>query len=350
MPPEEAAAAVEAAPIAVPAAEQPPAPKKIQSLADRWKAKTGEELGSPDEVAAEPAAPAAEAPKAKAATPPDDSAAFHALAQKLGYALDGKSVLPSDRIKWESAKKRQEEGIAARERAVQEAEGKVSDRVRKAESILDAIERGDPDGFAASVGVKDFNEFQQNFIKRLADPNYQELRKLQQWKEQQEEQRKKAEEEGKTKAQQEQRATAYRTYMDSLSKTCAASSNPLVAAMHDDPLFLRSIYTLQEENWDDVAQRTITVEEAIKRASKQGGKPLEDELRTLYERLSKGFTPGETAPAAVAKTNGKKVAPKTAVTPAGATSAVAGGSKKPSQMSPQEWRAYSASKFRDVDD
>lgn len=362
---EAVAAQVQSVP--VPPADQPPAPVRELPFEDRYKAKQAE-LGVTDDDGPEeqfnlndtppPGEKPKEEPKRNVEPTAGDKAMFEALAKKLGYNIDGKGVLPSERIAWETAKKRQETGIAEREAKAQkmlaDAESQLTSnpRVQKAEAIVTAYENGDPDGFAQALGVKDFNEFQQSFIKRLADPNYLELRKLQQWKEQQEAERKKSEEEGKQRQASEQRAQAYKAYMSNLSEVCKNSSSPLVAAMHDDPLFLQAVYRIQEENWDPVQQKTITVEEAIKKASRGANQDLESELRKLYERLGKGFTPAEAAAAAAsaaAPRSGKKPAPRTAVTP---PHAVSGGSapKKPSDYSTLEWREYTRRRLEEAGD
>lgn len=343
-----------AAPVAIPPAEQPPAPVREKSFAERWKEHGGDEAEAADAAEA-PSVPEPEKPaeaKPRNADPTaGDRAMFDALAKKLGYSIDGKAVLPTDRIKWEQAKKRQEEGLAVREKAVKDAEAAAgsNERVKKAESILAAIESGDPDGFAAAVGRKNFNEFQEEFIKRLADPNYTELKRLKEWKEQQEQERVRATEEAKQREESEVRERLRAGYMDSLSKTCAASSNPLVAALAEDPNFLQAVFRIQQENWDPVQQKTVTAEEAIRKAAKGAKQPLEDELRGIYERLGKGF--GAAAPAAETAPvkNGKKPAPKTAVTPPNTTGG-ASAPKKPSDMTPLEWREYSRKRLEESED
>lgn len=341
-----------AAPVVIPPAEQPPAPVREKSFAERWKEHGGEEAEAADVEApeAEPEKPAAEAKPRNADPTAGDRAMFDALAKKLGYHVDGKAVLPTDRIKWEQAKKRQEEGLAAREKAVKDAEAAAgsNERVKKAESILAAIESGDPDGFAAAVGRKNFNEFQEEFIKRLADPNYTELKRLKEWKEQQEQERVKAAEEAKQREESEVRERMRAGYMDSLSKTCAASSNPLVAALAEDPNFLQAVFRIQQENWDPVQQKTVTAEEAIRKAAKGAKQPLEDELRGIYERLGKGFGAATPAPEA-SPPKGKRPAPKTAVTPPNTTGG-ASAPKKPSDMTPLEWREYSRKRLEESED
>ncbi len=336
------------APVAIPAADQPPGDSQPKSFNERWKAHGGEDLDAPGDD--EPAAGEAPKPDAKPMGPATagDKAMFEALAKKLGIKVENGAVKPSERIAWENAKLRAEQGIAkAKQEAEQmraEAESalKSNPRIQKADAIMAAYEAGDPDGFAAALGAKDFNEFQQSFLRRLADPNYGELRKLQQWKEQQEAERVKGEETQREQQRAQQIQQAERTYMATLQQTCQASSDPLVAAMHDDPLFLQAVYRIQKKHWNPEQQKTVTVEEAIQEG-------LKDELHKLKGRLDRGFGGGAPAAAAPAVSNGKRPAPRTGITPVNASLA-GGAAKKPSEMTPLEWREYSRRKLEESAD
>lgn len=361
MPPE-AAAVAEQPNLQVPVADQPPEHKPAAPFDARYaamQAKLGisddDEPEEAPEAAGAPAEP--EKPKRNGDPTAGDKAMFEALAKKLGFAIEGSSVSVEERAEWRRAKAREKEAIA-RERAEWEKTKQTTpeqvEKVGKSDALIAALDAGDPDGFAAAVHAirpefgKTYNEIQANFIKRLADPNYMELRKLQQWKEQQEQERQKQEQEGRTRAQQEQHAQAYRAYMSDLTEKCKASSNPLVAAMHDDPLFLQAVYNVQKDHWDPDKQQTVPVEEAIRIAAR-GGQSLESELKGLLERLKKGFP--EMAAAVDAATAGKPVkkAPRTGVVPVNGTS-VASIPKKPSEMSPLEWREYTKRKLAESDD
>ena len=364
----DAAAAVNVPIIAPPPAAAAPAvtenikqPASSGKFAERWDAMeaklgTGEENAAEAEAAnttqAEPhksAKPAADAkPKSGEATA-GDRGMFEALAKKLGYTIDGKGVLPSDRISWENAKKRQEEGLAAREAKVKEAEAGVSSspRVQKAESILKAIEEGDPDGFASAVGKKNFNEFQEEFIKRLADPNYSKLKELEQWKESQS----KAEEDRKKKTEELQKTQEYKqqrqAYLNDLVEKSKTSTDPVVAAMHDDPLFVDAIFRIQQQQYKASGERILPPEEALDKAVQGAKQPFRAELKQLAEKLAKAF--GLTAPTAPAATEAKpkRVAPRTAVTPPNTTDA-AGANKKVSEMTSKEWREYSRKRYAEA--
>lgn len=349
-----------AAPIVLPPADIPPpqvAPKPFHERFAAMESKVGDDS---DETPAAGSTPSPEAPKPDAKAPPDAKEAkraqLKALAQELGLAVDETSVSVQDAVEVRAAKRRNLEWKAKEEEAFAkkqaEFDAQHGEKLKKSSAVLDAFERGDPESFAQALGVKDFNELQQSWIKRLADPNYMELRRLQKRAEEEDAKRETEAKTAQERAQLEERHKVKTGYMRSLSESCKASANPLVQAMHDDPLFLNAIYAIQDENWDPVEERTVTVEEAIKKAARGAKTDLETELRTLHERLGKGFASvGATAPPAAAKTNGngKKPAPKTAVTPS--NSGAAGGAPKAiSEMTPKEWADYKKAKFAELDD
>lgn len=355
-----------AAAVVIPAAEQPPAtPARELTFGERLEAKAkelGADLADDDAAADAPTeAPAAPDKKAKApaaapvaATDPREAkrAQLKALVEELGLNLVDGEISTTERIAARNAKQKNEAWVKQKEAELAKKDAEYGEKLSRSQAVMDAYERGDPDGFAKALGAKDFNEFQTSFIKRLADPNYNELRRLQQKVEEKEAAEKKAAEEATKRAQGAEYQKARAAYMQNLTATCSKSANPLVAAMADDPLFLEAVYKIQEENWDPDAQATITVEQAIKKAMRGAKTDLESELRGLHERLSKGFAAvGATAPAAASKTNGngKKPAPKTAVVPA--TSNGGGGAPKSvGEMSPKEWAQYKASKFAQAED
>ena len=349
MPPEDAA-------IALPAADQPPVPAREIPFAQRLAAKEAELGTTDDDTPVAVGAPPEAKPKAAAADPKEAKRAqLKALADELGLALDDTAVSVAERAEHRAAIRRQKAQLEADREAFQRDKGEFDknkgEKVAKAEAILAALESGDPDAFATNAGFKDFNDFQHNFLKRLADPNYSEFKKLEQKIAEKEAQEKKAADEAKQRQTQQERARAMSTYMDNLTAQAKASANPLVASMADDPLFLQAVFAIQRDNWNDETQSTCTVEQAIKKAAKGAKLDLETELRGLRDRLNKGFAEPE-LPAAAAKLNGggngKKPAPKTAVVP---TSAGAGGGppKAISEMTKSEWAAYKAAKFAEAD-
>jgi hypothetical protein len=266
-------------------------------------------------------------------------------------------VSTQDAIEIRAAKRRNLEWKAAREAefAKKEAEFTTThgEKLKKTTAILDAFERGDPESFAQALGAKDFNELQQSWIKRLADPNYMELRKLQLESEERRNKETQAAKDAEQAAAARQRTEIRQGYMRSLAEQCKASTNPLLREMHDDPAFLQDIYRIQEENWDDDAQKTVTLDEAIKMAIKGGKVTLEEWHKKNAERYSRVYgQPAAAAPpvaAAAPLKGGKKPAPKTAVVPSTSTAA-AGAPLKPGDMTPQAWRKYANARLAEADD
>lgn len=342
----DAAAATAPEPVVIPPADVPPEPAAPKSFDERWKAKAAVEpvVDEP----AEPAQPAA--PKATPAKPAPagdaDRAQLKALAAKLGLEVDEKGVTTADAIAVRAQKrqnlawKAEQEAKFAKERT--EWEATHGPKLKRTEAADAAFESGDPDAFAQAYGAKDWNDLQASFLNRIADPNYKEVQaikaKLAEKEKAEEEAKKQAEEQAKLREVHQRRANYFKT----LSEQCKASSDPLAQALAEDMGFLNDVFQVQKENWNEEEGRTVTVEEAIKRASKNGPS-LYDRMKAFKERLDKGFggAPAVAAPAAAApapKTS-KKPAPKTAVTPPNTVEG-GGAPKKPSDMSPQEWREY----------
>jgi len=349
-----------AAAVVLPAADQPPpvGATKTDPFAKRWAAVADSITDDAEESAETPeAAPSKAAPKKDAKAPGDPKEAKRAqlktLAEELGLNIDDSAVTVAERAEHRAAMRRDKEKLATERAEFERSKALKPEQQQAADfgaAIKDAYDRGDPDGFAKALGAKDFNEFQTSFIKRLADPNYNELRRLQQKVEEKEAAEKKAAEEAAKREEAQKHQHAYKTYMDNLTEICRKSTNPVVAAFADEPLFLSAVYRIQDENWNDETQSTLTVEQAIKKAVRGGSADLETGLRGLYERGKKAFEEvGSTAPAAAAKTNGKRPAPKTAVVPV-SSSGGGGPAKKPSEMTPAEWAAYRAKRMAEAED
>ncbi len=337
-------------PVVVPPADQPPPgePVKEKSFGERWAAM--EDSGESTETTPDkPAAPAAK-PAAKA-TPGDPKEAkrsqLKALAAELGLTIDDGGVTTADAIEVRAQKRRNQAWKAEQEAALAKRESELGEKVKKSQAIFDAYERGDPEGFAQALGAKSFDELQQSWIKRIADPNYMELRRLQQEVDARKAKEEKDAEEAQTRAQQQKTLEIRRNYMRTLSETCKNSQDPLLQALHDDMGFLSDIFQVQKENWDEDAQRTISVEEAIKRVRRNNAPSVRDNMQRFYERLHKAFgsPAAETAAPAAAKLNGKKPAPKTAVTP---PNTVEGGAAAPKPSDPG-WREYALRRMKEAE-
>lgn len=328
------------APVEVPPAQQPP-DKREKPFQARFDAKLAELGGDDDDDAEEtesetPAkAPPVPAPDKKPEPPPAAASA-------------DEPVKPSERAEFREYKRQQRELIAKEraelEKQKQEFTGTHGERLTKAESILKAIEAGDPEGFAQAVGTKDFNEFQESFIKRLADPNYKELRELQKWREDQQKQAEQQKKDQETQEANRQRAELRSKWLGDLTEKGKTSKDRVAQAMADDPMFLNVVFEIQKAHWDDSSKSTVSLEEAIDRGLPGHKTTLREELKALYDRLGKAF--GE--PPALAAANGRKPAPKTAVTPTKTTDA-AGGKGKWNGPHDPNWRQYAARKLAEAD-
>src|ERR1043165_541784 len=175
MPPDEAVA------VNIPPAEQPPAPVREKPFAERWAAVADQVVDETEETPEKPAesAPSKAAPKKdakQAAGDPKETkrAQLKTLAEELGLNVDDSTVTVAERAEHRAAMRRDREQLANERAELEKAKALKPEQQAAAEfgaSVKDAYERGDPDAFAKALGAKDFNEFQQSFIKRLADPN-----------------------------------------------------------------------------------------------------------------------------------------------------------------------------------
>lgn len=325
--------------VVTPPADQPPAREK--TFSDRFEALHsalgGDDGDDTEETETEAPAKAPPVPKPDKKPEPPPAAA----------KPDDEPVKPSERAEFREYKRQQQAALDKRMAELDKREkdfaGTHGERLTKAESILKAIEAGDPEGFAQAVGTKDFNEFQESFIKRLADPNYKELRELQKWREDQQKQAEQQKKEQETQEANRQRAELRGKWLGDLTEKGKTSKDRVAQAMADDPMFLNVVFEIQKAHWDDSAKSTVSLEEAIDRGLPGHKTTLREELKALYDRLGKAF--GE--PPALAVANGRKPAPKTAVTPAKTTDAAGGAGKFKTQA---EWRAYANKALAEADD
>lgn len=321
--------------ITTPPADQPPAREK--PFSDRFEA-LHKEMGGDDgdtETEAETATEALpEKPVTKAAPKPEPKP-------------EDDPVKPSERAEFREYK-RQQMAMLAKDRADIEKQRTATPEEREKAQAYDdlvaAFQNGDPDTFATKLKAKDFNELQESFIKRLADPNYKEVQELKQWKAAEEKRKQDEQKQYEQQQAQRQRAELRGKWLGDLTEKSKVSKDRLAQAMGDDPMFLSTVFEIQKAHWDDAGQKTVSLEEALDRGLPGHKTTLRDELRGLYERLGKAF--GE--PAALAEANGrKKPAPKTAVTPAKTTDSSGGNGKFKSQA---EWRAYANKALAEAED
>lgn len=214
-----------------------------------------------------------------------------ALAKKLGLDVDGARVTAKERIEFREQKRKHAERMQREEQDLiqrfTQAKGGLEGEINKARAIFKAKEDGNYEALARELGAKDWNALQEEVIARLSDPNYKRMLELEQREQQREQQARRAQQEFEQRQQQQAKAVAMQEHARNLSEHMKASRDPLVAAMHDDPLFINSVIEVQRQNWD--GSTTVTPEQAIKIAAKGFTAPLAQTMRTLYERLSRVY-------------------------------------------------------------
>ena len=281
-----------------------------------------------------------------------------ALAKKLGFEIDAGKVTVAERARLREQKRQlsaqisqQEQSLTAKfQTAYQQLSGELAD-AREVRRVLSEL---NPDEIARVAGFKTYDEYQAAMLAKATDPNYKRIRELELRDQQREEQRLQAEAQQRTAQAQQQQAQREQTYISELSNLMKASKNPVVAGLHDDPRFVRTVMEIQRENYDKETRSTLSPEQAIKVGLRGAQRALEDEMRQVYDRLHRVFgapvgTPTVISPDAnpppVADDNrpGAKPRPKTQIVPPAAVEAAP--SKK---MNKKEFAKYAADRLRDA--
>src|SRR3990167_7613357 len=110
--------------------------------------------------------------------------ALQIVAKKLNHTIDGAVVTVSERAEFRKKRQAAESALNQRQREIEEA---LSGKVKESEGEIEfgralkaAHATGDYDGIARALGRKDWNELQDDFIAKLADPNHKRLTELEQ--------------------------------------------------------------------------------------------------------------------------------------------------------------------------
>ena len=110
--------------------------------------------------------------------------AMQIVAKKLNYQIDGQVVSVAERAALREEKRKQRAALDQRQREIEESLGS---KVKESEGEIEfgralkaAHATGDYDGIARALGRKDWNELQDDFIAKLADPNHKRLSELEQ--------------------------------------------------------------------------------------------------------------------------------------------------------------------------
>jgi hypothetical protein len=229
---------------------------------------------------------------------------FLALAKKHGFELDRAGrVTTAERHKFREEKRQQSEQIEQRARGYQQQlqgymaeldakQAEFAARETRVSAFDKAIEAGDFDAAAVAAGRKDWQSLQQEMLDRISDPTYKQLVEMQKWKDEQEQQ-KEEQQRAWQRQQEEQREQAARTeqakvehdYKQQLSQQMASSKDPIVAAMHDDPVFIETMFQYQRKHFDADSGTAPSPEALIRRD--EGG--IRAGLEKLHTRLGRAL-------------------------------------------------------------
>lgn len=281
---------------AAPEAAATPAPAKNESFRDAM-----DRLGAEPELA-KPTGDDAPPPKAAEKKPeaaPDPKAqeaqereAFKAMAQKLGYQLEDAAVTNKERAEWRRMRKEHTDAIKNAETSakssIEELQKAAEAEINFGKALREARKSNDYNQIAKLLEYEDWNALQEGVAKAVTDPAYQEVLELKKWKADQE--KAAAEQQEKLRVQQEQQAKAAerQKYLDNLSSGMKASTDPLVKAFADDPMFVNVVFNVQDANWDG-GDQVLAPERAIHVKAPGAKLTLHDELKNLYERLAPVF-------------------------------------------------------------
>ncbi len=276
---------------------------------------------APAEAKAEPEKPKPNGKGKKVVKPATDDglAKLQELAKELDMEVVAGKVLPSERNDFREWKRKQKEAMQGEHQTrmaeLEKREQGFQEKLKKADALLAAADAADYEGLAKLLGHDDWDKLQESVIARLSDPNYKRLRELERRDQERVEAEAKQKQEAETRAQQQQRAQAIQAHMVKLGQHCAASKDPVVQAMADEPNFIQAIFNIQRENYDQETDSTVTPEQAIKMAVRGAPRALIEELKTLAVKLNKAFGSQMAANGNAPAQAMKKPAPKSAVVP-----------------------------------
>lgn len=249
--------------------------------------------------------------------------ALQILARKLNYAVDGTSVTVEDRKKFRDENRAAKRALEERGRQIEE---QLSGRVKESQAEIElgrairaAHETGDYDGVARALGLKDWNQIEEQYISKLADPNHKRLTDLEAKLRDKEAAEEQARREGETRAQQQQRMQAVYQYKVKMSGEMKASELPILSAMASNPDVVNMVYAIRDEHY-----KTHEVEMPLAQVlvSKLPGSDvtLKTLLRAWHDQLSAAFKAETGAAPAVPPPAPAKGKTAPAPTPAPSTS------------------------------
>ncbi len=278
------------------------------------------------------------------APPPKDKESikkFIAEAKELGYEVPegnirevtlGERKAFRHKMNTEKAKLRTE--FEARTAAIQEKESQFKERFDKSEGLLRAMDSGNLEEIAKSLGYKDWRAVNEKYFKELSSPEAREIAQLRKEREAEKAERAKLEEQRRASERNAHKERLMSEHRADIVDTLKEYKSGAYASLASDPNFVQTVITHQQQHWDGAD--TIGIEEAIELANKDARKLLAH-LQKLYGQPG-SHNVEERAPAAG---NGGRRPPRTV---SHEKAADAARHAKP-DMSDQDWSMYWANRM-----
>lgn len=294
-------AAPAAAPTEKPKAAEAPIvgkPTETVLIDDRKPAPAAKAEPAKAEPAAAEEAPAAEETEAepeaeKTSAPESDLAAWKKQAEKFGYEIDPSGrVYNSERAKFRREKQEARSELdRARQEAFSQLETKHQELAGQMGPLLafkQAVDAGDFDAIARSIGHKDWANLQGEAVAQASDPAYKRMRELERKEAEREAAARQYQEQQRQQQEAHQRTEGLKVYKAQLTKDLQASTDPLAKALHWDPIFVNEVTAMQQKHWVENGT-PLSVEQIIKH-DMNGTKTY---FRKMYDALKGVFADGE---------------------------------------------------------
>jgi hypothetical protein len=227
-----------------------------------------------------------EAPEKVAAD--KELATLKKLAEKHGFVLNDKGITKRDVAAFTDKKRRlNQKFVKERTELINDYNARVAqvDQVRAPfEAFNKALQENDLDELAKIAGFEGWNELQADRLKTMNDPTYQKMRALEKERNEEKAAREREKQEHERRVAQAEQNRLMQEYHINLSRKAAASKDPLAKAMHDDPLFIKTIVSLQKDLIDPLTRKTVSIEQALD-YELPNGKTLRTNLEERYKRL-----------------------------------------------------------------
>lgn len=212
------------------------------------------------------------------------------LAEEQGFVVEGDKIRTKERAEfrvfkdaaWERLKTAEKEAIGR----IETAQKELDDRHKAVESLETAKKSRDHQALAKALGYENWDKLQEDVIAWNADPSYQERREMAEKIRAMEEREEREASERQQQAEQHQRNQMRAEYRSGLVAQMQQSRDPIIAAMHDDPLFVEAIMRIQAENADFQRNETVTPERALRMSVRGAPRTLLEDLQILHRRLS----------------------------------------------------------------